>query len=209
MNDAQRLELLRSARTDLSATKQGFQEWDENHVGTHWPDAMRKLKRLELDLMPDPLPAIGPVVRGGRSVLNASLTHNTDGIPLYPAFDDGWAVGRAVIAPEPLVVISPYTSANPGAAFYARGDSKLRYWFGHLSSSPRIGRKFAKGEQVGVIAPQYRPDGSANHHVHIGVNVELLLGSGKSLLYGSTGHGPDYTTGAPTIGAQLRKALNG
>ncbi len=208
MNDAQRLELLRSLKRDAMATKQGFVDWDENRVGTHWRDWLRKMQRLETDLLPDPLPALGPIIRGGRSVLNVSLTHATEGIDRYPAWDDGWVVGRAVIAPEPLTVISPYTSSRPGAAFYARGASQLRYWFGHLTSSPRVGRKFAKGEQIGVICPQYRPDGSANHHVHTGINVELLLGSGRQLRYGSTGHGPDYTTGSPTVGAQLRAALS-
>jgi hypothetical protein len=204
MNDAQRLELLRSAKRDLSATKQGFQEWDENHVGTHWPDAMRKLLRLERDLLPDPLPQLGPIRRGGKSLLAYQLTHNTDGIPRYPAFDDNWGAGSISIAPEPLVVISPYTSSNPGAAFYARGDSKIRYWIGHLTRSPRVGTRFAKGQEIGASVAQ-----AGAEHTHWGINVELLLGSGKQLLYGSSGHGPDYTTGAPAIGAQLRKALQG
>ena len=207
MNDAQRLALLRSAVTELKRTKVGYVEWDEGDVAGHWRPAMTRLEKLERDLMPDPVPALGPIIRGGRSVLNVSLTHATEGIPRYPAWDDGWVLGRAVIAPEPLVVISPYSSSRPGAAFYARGASQIRYWFGHLTSSPRIGRRFAKGEQLGVICPQYRPDGSPNHHVHTGVNVELLLGAGKSLRYGRDGNGPDYTTGAPTIGAQLRQAM--
>lgn len=207
VNDRQRLELLRSAIDNLERTEIGFVEYDETGRGSEWRVAMRKLTRLENDLLPDPLPPLGPIVRGGKSLLNVSLTHKTAGIAKYPAFDEGWLLGRPVIAPEPLVVIAPYTSSRPGSAFYAQGSSKLRYWFGHLTSSPRIGRRFAKGEQLGVICPQYRPDGSPNHHVHAGVNVELLLGSGRSLLYGANGNGPDYTTGAPTIGEQLRAAL--
>src|SRR6185503_15347589 len=38
MNDAQRLELLRSLKADAMATKQGFVQWDENRSGTHWRD---------------------------------------------------------------------------------------------------------------------------------------------------------------------------
>lgn len=204
MNDAQRLELLRSAKRDLSATKQGFQQWDENHVGKHWPDAMRKLLRLERDLLPDPLPALGPIRRGGKSLLAYQLTHNTDGIPLYPAFDDNWGAGAISIAPEPLIVIAPYTSSSPGAAFYARGDSRIRYWIGHLTRSPRIGTRFAKGQEIGASVVQ-----TGAEHTHWGINVELLLGAGRSLLYGANGHGPDYTTGAPAIGVQIRKSLQG
>jgi hypothetical protein len=205
VNDAQRLALLRSAVDNLERTEIGFVEYDETGRGSEWRLAMRKLSRLEHDLAPDPVPNLGPLVRGGRSLLNVSLTHATEGIAKYPAFDEGWRLGLACIAPEPLVVIAPYTSSSPGAAFYARGESKLRYWFGHLTASPRIGRRFAKGEVIGKICPQYRPDGSANHHLHAGVNVELLLGAGRTLLYGRDGDGPDYTTGAPTIGAQLRR----
>jgi len=199
VTDAQRQALLKSALDELRLTRDGFDTF-----GGHWRRAWPKLERLYADLEPDPLPLLGPVIRGGKSVLNVSLTHNTDGIYFYPAWDDGWTAGREVIAPEDLEVIRPYTSSNPGAAFYARGRSSLRYWFGHLTSSPRVGTRFVKGQKIGAIA--FQPNGKS--HVHTGVNVELLLGAGKQLLYGRTGRGPDYTTGAPTIGAQLRQALD-
>lgn len=200
MTDKQRLELLRSLKRDAMQTKQGFIQWDENHVGTHWRDWLRKMERLERDLLPDPLPNLGPVRRGGKSLLQYQLTHNTDGIPLYPAFDDNWGLGTISIAPEPLTVIAPYTSSNPGAAFYARGASKVEYWIGHLTRSPSIGTRFVKGQEIGRSVAQ-----AGAEHTHWGINVENLLGQGKQLLYGRTGHGPDYTYGSPTIGAQLKE----
>jgi len=202
VNDAQRLELLRSLKQDAMATKQGFVQWDENREGTHWRDWLRKMQKLEADLLPDPLPAFGPIRRGGKNFLTYQLTHNTDGIPLYPAFDDNWGVGTISIAPEPMVVISPYTSSNPGAACYMRGASKIEYWIGHLTRSPRIGTRFVKGQEIGRSVAQ-----SGAEHTHWGINVEALLGRGKQLRYGANGNGPDYTYGSPSIGVQLRDAL--
>lgn len=203
MTEKQRLALLREALDYLEKTKQGHVQWvAEGRTGPHWKAAMTDLKKLEKDLLPTPEPPLGPIRRGGKSLLAYQLTHNTDGIPLYPAFDDNWGAGAISIAPEALVVISPYTSSNPGAAFYARGASKIEYWIGHLTRSPRIGTKFVKGQEIGRSVAQ-----TGAEHTHWGINVEALLGPGKQLLYGKDGHGPDYTYGSPSIGAQLRTAL--
>jgi hypothetical protein len=204
VNDARRLEILRRARTHLHATEIGFVEFDESGRGSEWRAAERALDRLEKDLLPDPLPKLGPLWSGGRSLLLQDLTHETEGIPLYPAFDDAFAVGRAIIAPEALTVIAPPTSSSPGAAFYAQGKSRLRYWIAHLQGAPRIGTRFVKGQTVGHVCPQFRPNGEANHHCHCGVNAELLLGHGHELE-----HHTNYTHGARTIGAQLREILQG
>ena len=124
MTDKQRLALVRAAIGELEKTQQGHVQWEaDGKPKTHWRSAMVGLRKLEADLVPDPLPVLGPIRRGGKSLLAYQLTHNTDGIPLYPAFDDNWGAGAISIAPEPLTVISPYTSSNPGAAFYARGAS--------------------------------------------------------------------------------------
>ena len=204
MNDRQRLELLRAAMDHLERTKIGYVEFKRTGKGSEWREARRRLLKLEEDLAPDPVPALGPITRGGSSLLKVSLTHNTDGISLYPAFDTAWIVGQTIIAPEALVVIAPYTSSNPGAAFYARGvSSNIRYWFAHLYRSHRLGTRFAKGQEIGRTAAT--AVGAA--HCHCGVNVELLIGARRQLKYGRDGNGPDYTYGAPTIGAQLRELL--
>lgn len=201
MTDKQRLALLREAVAELEKTQQGYVQWAaDGKPRTHWKTALAKLSKLEDDLEPDPLPPLGPVRRGGKSLLQYQLTHNTDGIPLYPAFDDNWGAGAISIAPEPLTVIAPYTSASPGAAFYARGASGIKYWIGHVTRSPKIGTRFAKGQEIATSVAQ-----SGAEHTHWGINTEALIGSGKQLLYGANGHGPDYTTGSPSIGEQLRK----
>lgn len=161
---------------------------------------------------PKPKPAVpdlGPIYSGGKSVLLHQLTHNTDGWPNpsypwpLPAFDDGWVAGRTVIAPEDLIIISQSGSAG-GDAVFARGASKLEYWIGHMAFAPPTGRVYHKGEKVGSIGAI--PWSQGGPHVHLGINAIPLIG--KSLLYGANGNGPDYTYGAPSVGAQLKEALS-
>lgn len=148
------------------------------------------------------VPPLGPIVAGDKTVLLHQLTHNTDGVPGYPAFDTGFSrAGVAVLAPEPLVV-TKQSGAQGGDAFYATGVSSLRYWFGHVAWSPPTGAHFRKGQMMSRIANQ--PAGHVDH-VHLGIDAKPLIG--KSLLYGANGHGPDYTEGSPAVGIQLKAAL--
>jgi hypothetical protein len=135
---------------------------------------------------------LGPVEKSGQGVREHDLTHATSGIPLYPAFDDVWYAGTSVLAPEPLVVTRT-GGASHGVAFYADGDSGLRWWFGHLSASPPVGRHFARGEVVGSVAPH--PEAP---HVHVGINVERLWGAGQQM-----SHHTNYTHGSALVGDQL------
>ena len=200
MTDRQRHALLLEARRRLARTGQGHIQWVKGgKVGGHWKEAEKLLNQLQADLKPVPVPALGPMFSIGKSVLMHDLTHKTSGIPLYPAFDDAYDEGLEIIAPEALTVIGPATSSNPGHAFYARGASLIRYWFGHLDRTQAIGRKFAKGDKIGRVGPNAIGGGP---HVHVGINVELLLGKGRQLL-----HHTDYTHGAPKIGVQLERAL--
>jgi len=108
-------------------------------------DAYRKAKYLAwtppVIPKPNPVPDLGPLYVGGASVLNHQLTHNTDGIPYYPAYDDGWIQGRGILAVEDLVVRKA-SSADYGDAFYATGKSRIEYWYGHLTFAPAVGREF-------------------------------------------------------------------
>lgn len=140
---------------------------------------------------------IGPVWKGGQSLLDHDLTHATDGLALYPAFDDGFSEGLPIIAPEALIVTRP-SHSRPGLAFYATGRSRLQFWFGHLDRSHAAGARFKRGQMIGRVAPNTIGGGP---HVHVGVNVELLLGQGEELL-----HHTNYTHGAPTIREQLARA---
>jgi len=140
------------------------------------------------------VPALGPMYKGGASVLQMDCTHATSNIRYYPAFDTAFHAGMAVIAPEGMVITRD-SSAAPGDACYATGDSGLRYWFGHLKQAPAVGKRFAKGAIFGYVA--YNNVGGGPH-VHVGVNVEGLWGPGKQLV-----HKTNYSHGAPLIGYQL------
>jgi hypothetical protein len=144
------------------------------------------------------VPDLGPMFNGGKSVLAHDLTHATSGIPLYPAFDDAFSEGIAIIAPEDIEVTKA-SSSNPGDACYCSGESQLRYWFGHLAVAPSVGIRFNKGAVIGKVGPN---DIGGGPHVHVGINVELLLGAGKQLE-----HHTNYTHGAKTVGEQLAVAL--
>lgn len=199
MTDKERFELLEEAMASLKLTKDGFDTF-----GGHWQDAWPKLQKLAIDLKPKPLASwekIGQVTKPGASLLDMSLTHATSHIPLFPAVDLAWGAGVPMYAPEGLTVDTRDTSASPGEAFFATGVSGIRYWFGHLDRDHPIGKKFIKGAMIARTINQAGTD-----HGHVGVNAEKYLGKGKQLLYGRTGTGPDYTTGAPRIRTQLRAA---
>lgn len=164
---------------------------------TEWafdPVSIRLMDEAAAGPPPPKVPALGAVCHGGVPVLSQDCTHATSGIPLYPAFDDAFGEGRAVIAPEPLVV-TRVGSSRPGEAFYADGASGVRWWFGHLANAPDVGRRYAKGAPIGVTV---RNTVGGGPHVHVGVNVERVWGAGRQLR-----HRTNYTHGAPLIGRQL------
>lgn len=142
------------------------------------------------------VPALGPVIRGGVSVLVHDCTHITSGVG-WPAFDDALYfdrrdVGRAVLAPEACVVYDNTSSAAGGDAFYIRGVSGIQYWVGHITTVPPLNKRFRKGEIMTRISGDH-----AKPHVHLGVDARKLLG-GRHLKSHT-----NYTHGAPKIGVQL------
>lgn len=174
---------------------------------THLDDYRRRQYRLWTPPppkpKPKPMPDLGPLCPGDGSILSQYLTHATDGMPGddsdWPAFDAGWIGGRTVLAVENLTVTDDSGAAG-GDAFFAKGASGIRYWYGHLQSAPAVGRTFRKGDAVGRIAYMSRA------HVHLAVRT--IEAYGFSMRYGATGHGPDYTYGSPSIGTQLREVLS-
>lgn len=198
MTDKQRLAVLNKAIAELKVTKQGY-----TPLGVHWREAMKNLNALAADLKPEPKPSVkvpllGPIWAGGKSVLLQDLTHETAGVPLYPAFDDAFVEGREIIAPENMTV-SRASSSTPGLAFYAVGESHIKYWFGHLDRTHPPGKSFKKGAVIGRVC---RNKVGGGPHCHCGLNVEELLGRGKQLI-----HHTNYTHGAPLVGVQLKQAL--
>jgi hypothetical protein len=196
VTDKQRAALLSRARKHLRQTTRGY-----NETGSEWKAAIKLLDELEADLAPKTnVPALGPVLRGGSSILEEDLTHDTGGIPDYPAFDAGFGdVGRDVIAPEALEITDDTSGSQGGDAFYARGKSGIEYWFGHITHVPKQGTKFRKGQKMTEIAPRELPH-HRTPHLHLAVDARPLIG--HVLL-----HKIGYQHGAPTIGAQLKKAL--
>lgn len=204
MTDKQRLAVLRAARRELERTKEGY-----NPLGGHWQRANERLDRLENDLRPAPAlwANVGPVQPGGKSLLDMSLTHDTSGIPLFPAVDTAWGGGGGVelIAPEGCTVDRRDTSSSPGEAFFMSGRSSLDYWFGHLDRDWPLGHEFVKGDFIGKTLPIP----GQSDHAHVGVNAEALLGKGKELLWGGAPSKPRrrYQLGSPTIREQLERLL--
>lgn len=141
------------------------------------------------------VPHLGPVYNGGPSVLKYDLTHETDGVDLYPAFDTAFAAGTGIIAPEPIQIVEA-SSSHPGHAFYALGQSGIEYWVGHLDRDQPVGRAFDRADLLGRVIATNIGGGS---HSHWGINVERLWGKGRQLA-----HHDDYTHGSPPIGDQLR-----
>jgi hypothetical protein len=166
-------------------------------------DAYGKL-RYRVFRVPAQKPAwadIGPIVKGGPSVLDHDPTHATSGIPGFIAFDTAFAAGLQLIAPEDMVVDTKLTGASPGEAFYATGS--VRWWIAHHDKRWPLGTKFRKGDPIGRVIPT---DVGGGPHAHVALNCEKQLGKGRQLLYGKTGLGPDYSHGSPTIRAQLEAA---
>lgn len=168
-----------------------------------WREAMRLIDQVEASLARPPIPNLGPVIPGGKPILLESPTHNTDGLVArtgseYPAFDFGWHAGLKVLAPEGWEV-TRQSSAQGADAFYATGDSGLRYWLGHIVEAPATGQRFTRGQTVATIASIPGVD-----HGHLGIDARLLIG--RDLTWGKP-VGRDYTFGGPTIGQQLARAL--
>jgi hypothetical protein len=193
MNDGQRLALLNEAVKELKLTKEGYP--DKLKPGTHWARAMNDLKYLAADLKPTPVPQLGKVLPNGKTVLMECCTHFTD-VLNWPAYDEKGTPGTQVLAPENLVVYDNTSSAQGGDAFYARGKSGIRYWFGHISTVPRLGAEFKKGQPMTKISREHPVP-----HVHVALDVRPLIG--RHLI---SHH--DYSQGAPLIGVQLKAGIN-
>lgn len=162
-----------------------------------WVELLKYIPPKILRTMPQRkvMPYLGPVYLGGPSILGEDLTHETSGIPLYPAFDTAFSSTKTIIAPEDLI-ISKLSSSIPGLAFYATGISGIDYWFGHMDRRHALGTAFKMGQFLGHPIATSIGGGT---HLHLGINVERIMGAGVQLLHKKT-----YAHGSPTIGSQLK-----
>lgn len=147
-----------------------------------------------------PVPSLGQLYAGGSSPLAQDLTHETDGIEglhksVWPAYDDGWIIGRSILAVEDMTVFDTGGAQGGTRSIYTRGESKLEYGYFHMAAAPRVGSEFGRGEVIGRIGSMPRA------HVHLAINAVPLLGYDLA-------HHTNYTHGAPKVGAQLREALS-
>lgn len=206
MTDREMLTKLQRAEQILKNTEHGY-----TPDARRWKEAMKLLDEVEaaLERPPTPpVPALGPVKPGGKTILLHQLTHNTDGFPgVWPAFDDTIvSVGTKVLAPEACKVID-HTGSDGGVGFKVRGASKIVHLFLHCASRPAIGTTFVKGKPMSSVAKVRADQGGP--HIHYAIDTRPLIG--KWLLYGGqqkpTDVPRDYTFGSPTVGVQLHKAL--
>lgn len=197
--------LLAEAHGLLKNTQKGYDPY-----AWRWREAFERIDYVEAGLAAPPVPYLGPVVRGDKPLLLQVLTHETAGLygnpnspdpkSHYPALDLGWHAGVDMIAPEPMTV-TQQSSAQGADAYYADGESGIRYWVGHIVRALANGVRIARGAVLGKIAIIPGVD-----HGHLGVNARHLL-NGRDLLWGKYGNGPDYTYGSPTIGRQLERGM--
>jgi hypothetical protein len=200
-----------------------FRRANKLPAGTHldqpaldelWPyfDAYGRMRYRTFRVPPAVLPwsNVGAVTKRrllpvvwDKSLLDYAPTHDTSGIPLFPAVDLAWGAGVSMYAPEDCVVDTRDTSSSPGEAFYLTLACELRVWVGHLDRDWPLGHRFRKGDLIGKTI--WQPKGKS--HGHTGVNAEAFLGKGKQFRYGRDGDGPDYTLGSPTYREQLEGSL--
>lgn len=205
MTDKQVLNALLRCETHLKYTRQGYVQFSKSGFkGSEWKAALAALNLAQAELQQRLVPRwakLGPVTRGGISLLDFDLTHLTTGLDLFPAVDLAWGAGIDIIAPEGCVVFLKDSSASPGEAVYLKGDSRLVHWVGHITRDWPLGHRFEKGDKIADVLDQ-----SGTDHCHWAVNAEAYLGKGNRLKYGRTGNGPNYTHGSPTIRRQLEAA---
>jgi len=202
LTDEQRLAKLVRAEQLLKNTEHGY-----TPEARRWKQAMALIDEVEASLErppTPPVPALGPVKPGGKTVMLHQLTHNTDGFTgVWPAFDDtNVSVGTSVLAPEACKVID-HTGSDGGVGFKVRGASGIIHLFLHCASRPPMSASFVKGAKLSSVARITATQGGP--HIHYALDTRPLIK--KWLKYGRDGNGPDYTYGSPTVGVQLHAAM--
>lgn len=104
-------------------------------------------------------------------------THDTDGLPGYPAYDYMAPAGKSVVAPVGGKVIrisgkDPKAGGAPGGALgysvYLRGDDGKTYFLTHIDRvRPKVGARVRQGQKIAVVANG--PSSWSTPHVHMGV----------------------------------------
>lgn len=107
-----------------------------------------------------------------------SMSHQTSGLPGYPAFDYMAPAGTKVSAPVGGKVVrlsgkDPRLGGAPGGplgySVYLQGDNGKRYFMTHIDQlRVRVGQRVRQGEQIAIVADG--PSSWSSPHVHQGVS---------------------------------------
>jgi hypothetical protein len=154
---------------DDAMTKAG---WHQNASGTWSPDVGTPHGRSAKDIWKGMPNTPGP----GVTYTGQHTTHETKGLPGYPAVDIMAHPGTPVLAPENGAVIrhSGHPPSEPppegqggpwGLSLYFLGASGTTYYMTHLMWVAPLGR-YRKGAMIGKVGNY--PGGA--DHVHIGVH---------------------------------------
>jgi hypothetical protein len=120
-----------------------------------------------------PAQSIPAPLRGGKGITfsGQKFTHQTDGLPGYPAVDIFAKPGTPFLAPEDgqIIRISGHKGTTSGNVFgqsiYFRGKSGRTYFITHLGTVASLGR-YRRGSTLGTVS---RWD-SGSSHAHVGVH---------------------------------------
>jgi hypothetical protein len=116
-----------------------------------------------------PPPSSTGNTRGGITYSGQKFTHDTDGLPGYPAVDIFAKPGTPFLAPEDGRIIRHSgrggTSGNVyGRSIYFRGKSGRTYFITHLTNVAPKG-SYRKDQRIGAVSPW----DSGDEHAHVGV----------------------------------------
>lgn len=110
-------------------------------------------------------------------------THETAGLPNFPAVDVFGQPGEAVRAPEAGTLVYPHTipwdigKRVGGETVYLQGADGNTYFLTHLAGKLAAGRVEA-GQQIGQVAAV--PGGAWQPHIHEGLHPGLYTPGGAS-----------------------------
>lgn len=170
---------LKSAKTalaELRKTALGYtaakQANPDGFLDTHQGRCEAALQAVIADLSPAP-PATVQLPE------TFTATHQTDGLPGYPAVDVFAKGGTVVLAPADGVIdkISghPVTpKATPGGPYglscYLARDAGGRYFATHFATlAVTVGQRVKKGQPIGTVADYSKATGGVTpSHIHLG-----------------------------------------
>lgn len=107
-----------------------------------------------------------------------SATHDTSGLPGYPAFDYMAPAGTKVVSPVNGKIIKlsgqdPKAGGPPGGALgyslYIKANNGRTYFLTHMGSrSVKLGQRVRAGQRIGTVANG--PSSWSSPHIHMGIN---------------------------------------